>query len=330
MSRQKYLRGKRRAKTPTFLSVPKNGQQGNRSLSDGRRVPLMPANETSHLVQLTQATTQPATSIPTPAAPSLKQSTKSKLRHISVRLGKVPSLAYALFYLLLIPAFASFYNYLPPKHFYHSTINYENSVRDELDFILDGLKKAMIMTINEAQQNSILEVNGRRVYSNHITIKDLKVLDSSFVFKIAIPFAREVKKEDLDRWGIFERTPRRFPSKNGKPVKMQFVPKEWQPIYLQLIVEASLEDIRYLDLTDSSEAAVPVKEARIKEISIPEGFTDPENPISEKEIKNMFFVRYIPTKEFFKPDKPLEDIMEHGVLVRSNITPHSPYPLPIS
>jgi hypothetical protein len=174
------------------------------------------------------------------------------------------------------------------------------------------------MTVNEAQKNSVLEVNGRRVYLRHIIIEDLKVLDSSFVFKISIPFAREIKKEDLDRWGVWEKEPNRFTGRDGKPVRMQRVPREWQPIYLQLIVEASLEDVLF-GLGDDS-PNVPVKEAKIKEISIPEGFTDPENPISEKEIKNMFFVRYISTKEFFKPNKPLEDLMEYGILVGSDIS----------
>jgi hypothetical protein len=48
-----------------------------------------------------------------------------KLRRVSVVLGSVPSLVYAMAYLGAIPSFAALYYFALPNEFYHSTVQFE-------------------------------------------------------------------------------------------------------------------------------------------------------------------------------------------------------------
>lgn len=59
-------------------------------------------------------------------------SIRQRFRSVSRWLGSIPSLVYALAYLLCIPGFAFIY-YGLPGHFYHSTLQYEGSLTTEYE-----------------------------------------------------------------------------------------------------------------------------------------------------------------------------------------------------
>ncbi len=52
----------------------------------------------------------------------------------------MPSLGYALIYLILIPVFATIYYFLP-EHFYHATIQYEKPIEADASKVLEELDK---------------------------------------------------------------------------------------------------------------------------------------------------------------------------------------------
>lgn len=69
--------------------------------------------------------------------------TRRKLINFSRLLGNIPSLAYGVFYLLLIPAFALVY-YKLPLHFYHSTLQHEASLTSNFEQIRKDLSDMSI------------------------------------------------------------------------------------------------------------------------------------------------------------------------------------------
>lgn len=73
---------------------------------------------------------------------------RSRLLTVSRLLGKVPSMAYALIYLALIPIFAAIYYHLP-LHFYHSTIQYENTMSHETTYVTRELAELILKHYEE-------------------------------------------------------------------------------------------------------------------------------------------------------------------------------------
>jgi hypothetical protein len=269
MSRQKHLktRVKRRAKTPTSLRMPKSSQDGN---------------ETLYPAQLAQDTTQLDASIATPGSPSLKWSAKSKLKRISIWLGKVPSLAYALFYLFLIPAFAFIYYLLPPKNFYHSTINYENSISDESQSILDGLHKHMAITFNLMYKDSRAKFEGWYIDLNHIKIKDLKTSDLTCSFTVTATFMKEFYIRDM----FFDSDAYMLDKKDDLIGLMSD--------HSSFIAEFPLEDNIFLSSTNLYIKIISIKNV----LSSPKSM---ESPPSEYEMLRMFFGFPVPPIYFKAP-----------------------------
>src|SRR4051794_38029803 len=67
------------------------------------------------------------------------------LRRLSKALGSVPSLAYALGYIGLIPSFAGFYYFVLPRDFYHSTAQFEYGPMSRAsERILDGIWQSIV------------------------------------------------------------------------------------------------------------------------------------------------------------------------------------------
>ena len=90
---------------------------------------------------------------------SSKKIARKKLIAISRWLGNIPSLAYALFYLLMIPLFATIYYFLP-YHFYHSTIQYEHSFYTEVHNTEEMLTKEILDRFEKAHHS--YEINTSR------------------------------------------------------------------------------------------------------------------------------------------------------------------------
>jgi hypothetical protein len=93
---------------------------------------------------------------------------KRKLYRVSQWLGSFPSLAYALIYLIFIPTFAGIYYFLP-GHFYHSTIQHENTLTEEFENISKDLSALFYKQQNEtapSPDNHIWSrvINGRPSY----------------------------------------------------------------------------------------------------------------------------------------------------------------------
>ena len=114
--------------------------------------------------------------------------TKRKLLTISRWLGKVPSLGYALIYLLCIPSFAFIY-YELPGHFYHSTLSSERSLTTEYEDIRRDLSVLMSKQrekVNPSPDNHIWPpvIEGRphywAAYVNRI--ENLSIEDDSISF----------------------------------------------------------------------------------------------------------------------------------------------------
>jgi hypothetical protein len=117
-----------------------------------------------------------------------RKTTKLKLLAISRWLGSIPSLAYALVYLFLIPSFAFVY-YELPGHFYHSTLQYEGSSTTEYEELTRDLSVLMYKQREKAKPGpdthiypSVIE--GRphywAAYVDHI--ENLSIEDESISF----------------------------------------------------------------------------------------------------------------------------------------------------
>ena len=79
--------------------------------------------------------------------------TKHRLLSISRWLASVPSLGYALVYLLLIPVFALVY-YELPGHFYHSTLQQESSLTAQFEEIKQKLSSLIVTQYREVPATS--------------------------------------------------------------------------------------------------------------------------------------------------------------------------------
>jgi len=77
---------------------------------------------------------------------------KEILNQFSEYLSRIPSIGYALTYLLCIPIFAFVY-WLLPYEFYHSTVKYESVLNSDADEILRGIREEIITEFKKDHGN---------------------------------------------------------------------------------------------------------------------------------------------------------------------------------
>lgn len=115
------------------------------------------------------------------------------IRKISVLLGRIPSLIYALTYLICIPLFALIYNSLPYQ-FYHATVQYENSLFDDKDSILKIINDAIVerFKISNKSSEKITKL-GWKVSINQLYFESIQVEGN----KLKIPFIIYLQQKNL-------------------------------------------------------------------------------------------------------------------------------------
>ena len=83
-------------------------------------------------------------------------------RRTSARLGRVPSLIWALVYLILVPLFAALYTFLPSGSFYHTTLRYDSSYLADQKTFEDTVERWARETVTPRLIAAVQEVEGRR------------------------------------------------------------------------------------------------------------------------------------------------------------------------
>lgn len=88
-------------------------------------------------------------------------------RRMSVVLGRVPSMLWGAFYLLLVPAFALFYTFLPAESFYHSTIQNEAMYKRDREVFEQDLEAWAMVIITPRLGPTVERVYGQRFKEIH-------------------------------------------------------------------------------------------------------------------------------------------------------------------
>lgn len=113
------------------------------------------------------------------------RSTKQGLINVSRWFAGVPSLGYGLIYILLIPIFAIIYSFLP-NHFYHSTVQYEQSLNEDANEILQDLSHEIKTTFKTNHNSEQAIVHGWTVDSTSFSLYSLKVVEDEVSFRMEI------------------------------------------------------------------------------------------------------------------------------------------------
>jgi Ion channel len=115
---------------------------------------------------------------------------RERLTGVSRALAALPSLAYALIYVLLIPAFALVY-YVFRNDFYHSTVQYEQSMNDDANQILLSLSKEIRDTFKTTHNSEQVAVHGWTVDSNSFSSYSLKVAEGEVSFALEVKLVKQ-------------------------------------------------------------------------------------------------------------------------------------------
>lgn len=106
-----------------------------------------------------------------------------RLKNISTAVGRIPSMGYALIYLLCIPIFALAYTSMP-NNFYHSTVQFEKSLDKDAQVILHKIKNEIIAGFKEAHGDYIASDGNWKIWISNIDVHSLKPEESQTKFSI--------------------------------------------------------------------------------------------------------------------------------------------------
>jgi hypothetical protein len=105
------------------------------------------------------------------------------LRSASVYLGRYPSGLYALLYLVAIPAFAGLFLWRSDE-FYHSTVKYEHSLRDDEQAMADLVLTSWVKHYREVYGSAVAESNGWEVALDAVKATFKKCDERSVTFDL--------------------------------------------------------------------------------------------------------------------------------------------------
>lgn len=108
------------------------------------------------------------------------------LKQLSTSLAKVPSMAYALSYLIAIPAFAVLY-WMLPHDFYHMTVQYEGVLDEDAETILRHIREEVIAEFQKAHKSPAKDVGLWNVNVTAITFHSLHPSGNRIGFDMMIP-----------------------------------------------------------------------------------------------------------------------------------------------
>jgi hypothetical protein len=89
-------------------------------------------------------------------------------------LKSVPVWVWAFVYLASIPAFAFIYWTLPGNQFYHSTVQYEQSLQLDAGDLLEQVRSTLIADFREANHGDTTEFNGWKINITELQIYALR------------------------------------------------------------------------------------------------------------------------------------------------------------
>jgi hypothetical protein len=130
-------------------------------------------------------------------------------------LGRKPTL-YAMVYLLLIPTFAFIYWSLGDE-FYHSTVKYEQLIRQEKPRLVESLRDSIVTSYRRVHDDSWETKDGWRLLVDHVNVSGL-VVDQG-LYKLDLQMVFENKKANSFYWSLLRATfspSPLFPQKDAK------------------------------------------------------------------------------------------------------------------
>jgi hypothetical protein len=123
----------------------------------------------------------------------------AKLRRLSANLGSVPTVAYLLLYLLLVPAFALVYSVLPWDHFWHSTSKFEYGYfEQDANSLLEGIREQVVDAFKSHYGRSRVSFDGWEVDIESVRFHSLDVANfpDELGLQATIPVAYDTQDGD--------------------------------------------------------------------------------------------------------------------------------------
>ena len=111
-------------------------------------------------------------------------------RKRSFGLKRICARYWALLYLALIPIYAAIYYFLIPNHFYHSTVQYEQSFNQDASNILKGLKDEITNNFREKHKSDIATIYGYNIHIGSLKIRELNIKEDEVSFSLGFNIGR--------------------------------------------------------------------------------------------------------------------------------------------
>ena len=125
-----------------------------------------------------------------------------KMRLPSLR--EIPARFWALLYLVMIPIFALIYFFLPSDNFYHSTVQYEPSLKEDERVILDQVRDVIVTNFRRVHGSDTVEVNGFRINIKEISVTGLRLTSNEIGIKLRIATLKQTPQGEIRSSEPFE------------------------------------------------------------------------------------------------------------------------------
>jgi hypothetical protein len=131
-------------------------------------------------------------------------SIKSLAKRYLPSLREIPARCWGLLYLVMIPSYALIYSSLPSNHFYHSTVQYEPSLKEDAGVILDQVRDVVVTNFREVHGGDIVEVNGWKIDVKNLKVSGLRPTSDEIGIKLYITIAKQTPQGKIESYDPFE------------------------------------------------------------------------------------------------------------------------------
>src|SRR5260370_9114869 len=105
-------------------------------------------------------------------------------------LKSVPVWVWAFVYLVSIPVFAFIYWSLPGNQFYHSTVQYEQSLQLDAGDLLEQVRSTVVANFREANHGDTTEFNGWKLNITELQVYALRPTIDRIGIKMSVNVAK--------------------------------------------------------------------------------------------------------------------------------------------
>jgi|ERR1700730_16421945 len=95
----------------------------------------------------------------------------------------------------MIPTFAVVFWLLPGRPFYHSTVQYESSLSDDVGPLLQGVREAIVANFRAVYHRDIVEAEGWNVDINDLAVTGIRPTVDEIEFRARIRFVKSYKED---------------------------------------------------------------------------------------------------------------------------------------